>query len=278
MSIWDEWKRKGISIGVTGLAFLMNACVTLPGIQAESGYYYLGFLNKTGNELNDVEAYFGKTLVASRLQLLRGQQPTEGPETLPIPKEAEVRWERDGRRHVVRAKLEGVVPKGLDGTIYFVFNADGTVDVKPVGWDDRDAYHELVKGMRPEGQYRFGFVNKTGRDLPALSVFYGNQEAGGGGYVLERTRVNYSDTLTLPIPSEAEVRWTENGTSHAVKVKLEGVPKGFEGILYFVFTSDGAIEATPVKRGDDEGARRLFDEASFPKSESDRDTIVIPRP
>jgi hypothetical protein len=60
--------------------------------------------------------------------------------------------------------------------------------------------------------------------------------------------------LALPIPAEAEVRWDENGVPHAVKVRLENVPKGFDGRIFFTIKSDGTVEVRPVKRGDDKAA------------------------
>ena len=120
-----------------------------------------------------------------------------------------------------------------------------------------------MEGLRPEGEYGFGFVNKTESDKENASVFYGNREAGRAKILPilpARGRLNYSEPLTLPIPSQARVRWTEDNTSHTVNVKLEGVvPKGFvKGTVYFVFTNSDTIEVTPVKWGDEEGMAKLM--------------------
>jgi hypothetical protein len=159
-------------------------------------------------------------------------------------------------------KLEGVLPKHLtdDWTLYFVINQDGTVQAKPIKANDKAAYAELTKGLRPEGEYRLGFVNKTGRDLGAVSAYYGADRVALAARLTTRAKVGYSDPLTLPIPSEAEVRWKENGADRAVKAKLEGVvPKGYaEGTIYFVIKVDGTVEVHPIKAGDDQGAFKLM--------------------
>ena len=72
-------------------------------------------------------------------------------------------------------------------------------------------------------------------------------------------KVGYSDALTLPFPSDAEVRWTENGAPHAVKAKLEGrVPKGYDaGTIFFVIKSDDTVEVKPIKWSDSQGSINL---------------------
>jgi hypothetical protein len=47
------------------------------------------------------------------------------------------------------------------------------------------------------------------------------------------------------------LRWSENGVSHAVKVKLDGVvPSGFvKGTIYFVIKDDDSIEIKTVSWG-----------------------------
>ena len=68
-----------------------------------------------------------------------------------------------------KAKLTGAVPKRLtyEWTLYFVINADGTVQAKALKDSDEAGYAELEKGLIPAGEYRIGFVNKTGRDVEA---------------------------------------------------------------------------------------------------------------
>jgi hypothetical protein len=44
---------------------------------------------------------------------------------------------------------------------------------------------------------------------------------------------------------------------HSAKVRLDTVPKGFEGRIFFVINADGSVEAHPVKNGDDESAFKL---------------------
>jgi hypothetical protein len=55
---------------------------------------------------------------------------------------------------------------------------------------------------------------------------------------------------------EAELRWTEDSVSHAVKVRLADVPKAFEGRIFFIIKADGTVETQPVKNGDDKAAAK----------------------
>jgi hypothetical protein len=178
---------------------------------------------------------------------------------LPIPSEAEVRWSDSDGQHAVKTKLEGV-PRHLsdDWTLYFVINKDATVQARAIKYDDKAAMAELSKGLRPEGEYRLAFINKTGRDLEAVYAYYGEQKVGGSVILPTRAKLAYSDPLTLPIPPEVELRWREGGEPHAAKVKLEGlVPKSFEGRIFFLIKADGAVEVHPIKKGDDTGAFKL---------------------
>ena len=133
-------------------------------------------------------------------------------------------------------------------------------EIRALKEDDKAGYAELIKGLRPEGEYRFGFVNKTGHELHAITLFCGDQKAATGGDVLARSQANltYSDPLTMPRPAEAELRWTENGMPHSVKVKLADVPKGFDGRIFFVIKGNDIVEVHPVKNGDDKAAFKLF--------------------
>ncbi|MBN1867986.1 hypothetical protein JW916_11920 [Candidatus Sumerlaeota bacterium] len=277
---WNTFMRVGFSISVTGLVLLMNACAPLR-TRTDPLYfgYYLGFMNKTGRDLYEVQACFADRVVASKIQLPKRGKSTEGPETLPIPSEAKAWWWEDGQRRSATVRIEDVPAKSFDGTLYFVFNPNGTVDAKPILSGDIKAYLELAKGLRPEEEYRLGFVNKTGRDLQAVSVFYGDQRVGGTKRV---PKVNYAEYLILPIPSQAEVRWCEDDALRSAKVKLEGVvPKGFsQGTIYFVFTNEDTVEAKSIKWRDSEGRKELFDPDTFPKSVKSEslDTLLIPKP
>lgn len=238
---------------------MMNACAQFHLRQQE---YYIGFMNKTGHDLSGVCVYFGSVEAAAKGGLVVGGCGIFGPVTVPIPAEAEMRWIDGDKSYAVKAKLEGVVPKGFsdDGTIYFVINKDDSVLVKAIKMrGDDDAFRELTKGLRPEGEYDLGFVNKTGRNLEAVSVYYSDQKAGEAGNILARVKVGYSGHLTLPIPSEAEVRWKESGVNHSVKTKLEGVvTNGYaKGTIFFVIKDDDTVEVKPIKWNDSQGSIKL---------------------
>jgi hypothetical protein len=250
------------SIRAIGLLLVMNGYAQLP-VRAGTGYD-IGFMNKTGRDLDGVCVYYGEVKAAEAGGLVKGGEATDGLITLPVPSAADMRWIDNGQSHSVNVKLEGVVPKRLtdEWTLYLVINADGTVQAKALKYNDEAGYAELAKGLRPEGEYHLGFVNKTGHDLKDISVNNGATKMGRpnlqGGDIPVRVKVAYSDPLPPPIPAEAEVRWSgEGGASQSVKVKLDGVPKGFDGIIYLVIKPDNTVEVHPVKNGDDKEAFKV---------------------
>jgi len=249
---------------LASIVWLMLPMTGCAQTKRDSGYnpeYHIGFLNKTGHDLDEVSLYDTNNKVwGLPAPLVAGGQATQGWITPPIPLEAEVRVVDKGEHKTIKVSLKDVPKKGFhDGIIYFVINADYTVDVKPIKSADSDEAVALVMSARPRGEYRLGFVNKTGRDLKAVAVFYGDKQAGSGGNILVRVKVGCSDPLTLPFPSEVEVRWKEDDADHAVKTKLEGiVPKGYAtGTIFFVIKPDNTVEVHPVKWGDDKGAAKL---------------------
>jgi hypothetical protein len=207
-------------IGISTIAFVLFACSCATGTDLE---YYIGYLNKTGHNLDEVSVYSDGKLWGLASPIVVGGEATEGSITMPIPPEAEVRITDHGEHKSVMVSIKGVPKNFQDGTIYFVFNRDGTVQAKALKEDDEAGHAELIKGLRPAGEYRFGFVNRTRHELQAVTVFYDDQKAATGVDVLARSQANftYSDPLTTPCPAKAELRWTEDGTPHTVKVKLE---------------------------------------------------------
>lgn len=250
------------TISIAGLALLMTTCAQWP--MRANTEYYIGFINKTGRELPRVDIYYGNVeVMGTGRGLVKGGTATEGVVTLPVPPDVDVRWVDRGQSNSVKLKIEDKVRKRLtdEWTLYFVFNADGTVQARALKDTDKAGYADLIKGVRPEGEYRFGFVNKTGHDIESVSVNQGTTQIGypnnGTGNIPVRVKVDYSDRLLPPIPSEVELQWKEGGTPHSAKVKLDAVPKGFEGIIYFVIKADGSVEGHPVKNGDDKASFKI---------------------
>jgi hypothetical protein len=244
--------------GLIGLnmALALFACSCATGNNLK---YYIGYINKTGHNLDEVTVYSNGKEWGLATPMLVGGESTAGSMTVPIPSKAEVRITDNGEHKSVVVSIKDVPKDFQDGTIFFVFNRDGTVQAKALKENDTSGHAELIKGLRPKGEYRFGFVNKTGHELQDVTVFYGDKKAGAGGNVLARPQANftYSDPLTTPCPAKAELRWREDGSQHTVKVKLEGVPNGFEGRIFFVIKANDVVEVQPAKNGDDKTAFEL---------------------
>jgi hypothetical protein len=113
--------------------------------------------------------------------------------------------------------------------------------------------HAIRPDTHPAGEYRLGFVNKTGYDLSGLSVYYGDEKVSPVGNISTRSKVSYSDPLTLAIPTEAEIRWKQKDVDHAVKAKFKGlVPNNYSGgTIFFVIKDDNLVEVRPIKWGND---------------------------
>lgn len=245
------------SIKVIGLLLALTGCAQLPlsaGVE-----YDIGFMNKTGRDLDGVCVFYGEVQAAAKGGLVKCGEATYGAVTLPVPPEAEMRWIDNDQHHSVKVKLTGAVPKRLtyEWTLYFVINADGTVQAKALKDSDEAGYAELEKGLIPAGEYRIGFVNKTGRDVEAISA------SAGGAKLLEHPKLiggafTFSGYLDPPVAPETELQWKQDGALHDVKVKLANVPKGFEGIIYLVAEADGSVEVHPIKNGDDKGAAKII--------------------
>jgi hypothetical protein len=108
--------------------------------------YYIGFVNRTGHDLDGVCAYYGDTKVAEKGWLVKGGNSTEGWIPVSVASEAEVQWDENSTHHAVKVKLESVVPPGFDRfTLYFIIKADGSVDVKALKLSDIEANANLTK-------------------------------------------------------------------------------------------------------------------------------------
>ena len=108
------------------------SCVLLVGCSAPSQQeYYFQFVNKTGRDLHGVSLFYGDKEATAAGELVKSGRASDGPVRLPIPPEAEVRWEENGGHHAATAKLQGVVPQGSsDFTLNFIINEDGSVQAK----------------------------------------------------------------------------------------------------------------------------------------------------
>lgn len=239
---------------IASVGLMIVGCSSVPGTHTEC---YIGFLNKTGHEVDEASVYSsGKPWGLPDHMVVCGES-TQGPWTLSMSPEVEMRITDRGMRKSVMVSIKDVPKHFQDGTIYFLFNRDGSVQAKALREGDDAGYDELIKGLVPEGEYRLGFGNKTGHDVEAISVNAGSAKLldhpvlFGGAF----TESGYLDP---PIPPETELQWTQDGAPHSIKVKLADVPNGFDGIIYLVAKADGSVEIHPIKKGDQKALNELL--------------------
>ena len=248
------WVLAFVLVGMVLLG-AFYVCLQAGGVRK----YDISILNKTGKHIIRASIYSGEKAWGMPTSVVVGGEATQGLITDPIPDSVEFKMLIDREEKTATVSLNGV-PKYLrNGTIYFVVNDDGSVQAKALKIGDMRGYKELIKGLRPNWEYRFAFVNRTGNDLHAVSVYYGGQKVGSGNEIPTMARANfsYSDPLTTPCPRDAELRWVEAGVSDSIKVRLDQVPTGFEGRIFFVIRSADTVEVHPVKNGDDKEAFEL---------------------
>ena len=249
-----KWALAFVWVGVVLLG-AFYVCLQAGGVRK----YDISILNKTGKHISRASIYSGDKAWGMPTSVVVGGEATQGWITDLIPDSVEFKMLVDGEEKTVTVSLNGVPKYFRNGTIYFVVNSDGSVQTKALKIGDMAGYKELINGLRPKGEYRFAFVNRTGNDLHAVSVYYGEQKVGSGNEIptMARSNFSYSDPLTTPCPRDAELRWVESGVSNSVRVRLDQVPTGFEGRIFFVIRSADTIEVHPVKNGDDKEAFEL---------------------
>jgi hypothetical protein len=246
-----------VVLSIAGLIALFIIGCTTPSKQAvtassvKSGYY-VTILNKTPHGITNVSVHFGATTVASARVCAARAQVNFGPLTLAIPPIVELQWTDEDGSHTVQVQNKGVISQrlGADWTIYFAINEDGLAQARVIKFGDSAAFADLMQWVQPAGQYRFGFVNHSERDLQALSVYYDGRQVGTVGDVTAQAQAAlYTGAVRLAIPAAAEVRWNEHGAAHAVQARLAGViPSNFsDGTILFIITEDGTVEVKPVE-------------------------------
>jgi hypothetical protein len=119
------------------------------GCRESSPRYFIYMVNRTPHEFEGVSVYFAGKMAAECGNMVKGGLASYGFVTLPIPAEAQVRWDDRGVHHAPTVKLQGVVPDhpvGLD--LYFIIEEDGSVTVKCVRFDDVDGKVEATNGIQ----------------------------------------------------------------------------------------------------------------------------------
>lgn len=263
-ALWHHGRMRVVVLSIVGLMVLFIAGCAAPPKQAvtaspvKSGYY-VAILNKTPHGITNVSVHFGATTVASERVCAARAQANFGPLTLPIPPTVELQWTDEDGSHTVHVQNKGVISQrlGADWTIYFAINEGGLAQARVIKFGDSAAFADLMEWVQPSGQYRFGFVNHSERNLKAVSVYYDGRPVGTVGDVTAQAQAAvYTDAVRLPIPVSAEVRWNEGGVAHAVQARLAGtVPRSFsDGTILFVITQDGMVEVKPVEWNGDKGS------------------------
>ena len=110
------------------------------------------------------------------------------------------------------------------------------------------------RNLPPTQGYGISLVNATQLELRSVAVYYGDTMAFEKS-PMAKGEVDSTYPVILPIPQEAEVRWTDRGVAHAVKVKLEEIAldPSVKMNMYFIIKDDEAVTFRRVRKDDDKG-------------------------
>lgn len=110
-------------------------------------------------------------------------------------------------------------------------------------------------------RYYIGMVNKTGRDLNGVAVYYDGQMTAAAGSLVKGGKATCGP-FSLSIPIEVEVRWIDQGVSYVPKVKLRDVvsPGFTKGTIYFIIGKDGIVAVKTARKGDIDAHARIASE------------------
>jgi hypothetical protein len=101
-------------------------------------------------------------------------------------------------------------------------------------------------------RYYIVVANRTKKWFNDVWVNFGSDIAAATGGSVPGGKASYGP-VSLPIPDEALVRWTEeNGLQHTLKVKLTGLvppaPKGVD--IYFIIEEDSSVTVKCIRSDD----------------------------
>jgi hypothetical protein len=108
----------------------------------------------------------------------------------------------------------------------------------------------VATSKRP--RYYIIMANRTHQQFDDVAVYYGDEIAATKGLLVKGGKAGYG-FVTLPVPEEATVTWTEeNGVHHAPKVKLAGIvppsPRNID--IWFIIEEDGSVTVKSVRDDD----------------------------
>jgi hypothetical protein len=116
--------------------------------------YSLAAVNETQHRLSNIKVYYGNIFAANLGDPVEGGISTVGIVRLPFPSEAQLNWDEEGLNHIATVSLKDVILSGFtNGTLYFIFKLDGSVDARAAGnkdYEAKDAIFRRVVEIRKE--------------------------------------------------------------------------------------------------------------------------------
>jgi hypothetical protein len=142
--------------------------------------------------------------------------------------------------------------KVLIGIVLLVVAIAGTILVLRAAGPPR---HRVARSS-----YAIVMANRTHLQLDDVGVYYGEQVAAMKGLLVKGGNAGYG-IVTLPVPEEATVTWTEeSGVHHAPKVKLAGIvpPSPRDMDIWFIIEEDGSVTVKCVPANDHDASVSLL--------------------
>ncbi len=150
-------KRCALLAGVLVSVVILNGCgLTKPR-------YFIVMVNRTPRHIDGLAVYFDGKMAAAAGHAVPGCVASFGYVALPIPAEAEVRWDDQGVRHARKAKLQGIVPRNPgEANVYFIVEEDGSITVACVDYGDLNAQLAVTEGIKKYRETEASTKRKAG--------------------------------------------------------------------------------------------------------------------
>jgi hypothetical protein len=260
MATFDFCRRKlnipRFTLSLLLAASLTGSCVLAIGQRP----IYISCLNKSENLVGGLSVYASGKLIAQPGWLVAHGVATEGPLDMDIPAEVEVHWVRDSTRRSTKLRLSGNVAGSARPRLYVVFDRDGSLSAQISDDNNIEAKKHIFKGLRPEGEYGFGFINRTSFDLTNICAIYGKSAVACVGSLEKRILKSYTQLITNAIPAEINIQWHDQEGMHSSRFATRGiVPEDFShGHIFVVIHDDRHLDVRAVPSSDQHGADDLL--------------------